>query len=253
MHEITAQYQSSNTRICQMPVRIFDGLVRVKKSETEEEAGGVLATTEFFRKVLSDRTIRAAAAFRAEIARAIGQIGFKAAPLGVLVDTRGLDCLKALERESKVKAAGILEMMIEDLAGSGESDNLARCEVDLIALKLHPDEEFAEQVEKLLTEALRDKFDTEAETLNRHLRETLESLAAGHALVAQKKLSMVGRFLTKLAETEGDRGGLDQMRNELAEAKEIVARISEPVALKIERMSKLQLFKGVKISPQFRV
>lgn len=249
MHEITTQYQSSNMRLCQMPVRIFDGYVRVKKSETLEEENGEIETREFFRRVLSEDTIKIANAFRSEISRTVGQIGFKVQTLGFLVDTRGLEALKALETESKRKAFDIREKMVDELVRHGESDNLARCEVDLIALRLHPDDEFAELVDKLVYEALSDKYDAESATMTKTLAETLDYLAAGHALVAQKKLSVVGRFLTNLAEAQGDTTELAIAREELASAKQIVALRDEPVETKLKQLRNLKLFEGVKISP----
>lgn len=249
MHEITAEYYSSNMRLCQMPVRIFDGYVRVKKSETLEEENGEIETREFFRRVLSEDTIKIANAFRSEISRTVGQIGFKVQTLGFLVDTRGLEALKALETESKRKAYDIREKMVDELVRYGESDNLARCEVDLIALRLHPDDEFAELVDKLVYEALSDKHDSDSATLTKTLTETLHSLAAGHALVAQKKLSVVGRFLTNLAESQGDSTELATAREELSSAKQIVALRDEPVETKLKQLRNLKLFEGVKISP----
>lgn len=249
MHEITAQYTSSNMRICQMPVRIFEGYVRVKKSETLEEENGEIETREFFRRVLSEETIKSANAFRSEISRTVGQIGFKVQSLGYLVDTRGLESLKLLENESKRKAFELREKMVDELVQHGESENLARCEVDLIALRLHPDDEFAELVDKLVYEALSDKYDSDSATLTKTLGETLNSLAAGHALVAQKKLSVVGRFLTNLAETRGDSDELATARTELASAKQIIALRDEPVETKLKQLRNLKLFEGVKISP----
>lgn len=249
MHEITTQYQSSNMRLCQMPVRIFDGYVRVKKSETLEEENGEIETREFFRRVLSEDTIKIANAFRSEISRTVGQIGFKVQTLGFLVDARGLEALKELETESKRKAFEIREKMVDELVRHGESDKMARCEVDLIALRLHPDDEFAELVDRLVYEAISVKHDSDSATLTRTLGETLDSLAAGHALVAQKKLSVVGRFLTNLAESQGDSTELAVAREELASAKQIVALTGEPVESKLKQLRNLKLFEGVKISP----
>lgn len=248
MHEITAEYHSSNMRLCQMPVRLFDGYVRVKKSETIEEENGEIETREFFRRVLSDDTIKIANAFRSEISRTVGQIGFKVQTLGFLVDTRGLEALKELETESKKRAFEIRERMVDELVRHGESDNLARCEVDLIALRLHPDDEFAELVDKLVYEALSEKYDSDSATLTKTLAATLDSLAAGHALVAQKKLSVVGRFLTTLAESQGDSNELAIARTELASAKQIVGLPTESVETKLKQLRNLKLFEGVKIS-----
>lgn len=252
MNEITVEYHSSNMRLCVMPVRLFDGFVRTKKSETIETEDGDVATTEFHRRVLTIETIKASGAFRSEISRNINLIGFKVQSLGVLVDGDGLASLKDLERDSKIKAFEIREMMIEDLVKSGESDKLARCDVDLIALRLQPEEEFAEQVETLVREAMNEKYSGESSMMNKTLSQTLESLAAGHALVAQKKLSAIGRCLMRVGETQGDSGQLVGAREELATAKEIVGMTDMAIGSKLDRLRKLKLFDGVKISPQFQ-
>lgn len=69
MHEINAEYYTSNMRLCQMPVRIFNGYVRARESENLEEQDGILETREFFRRVLSEETIKSGNAFRAEVSR----------------------------------------------------------------------------------------------------------------------------------------------------------------------------------------
>jgi hypothetical protein len=249
MNEIRIEYFTSNMRLCVMPIRLFDGFVRTKKSESVETEEGEVQTTEFFRRVLSLETIKAAGAFRSDISRAVSQIGFKVQSLGVLVDTDGLSALKDLERDAKIRAAEIRDLMVGDLHEYGESEKLARCDVDLIALKLHPEEEFAEQVEKMVREALTDKHSDESSAMNKILSETLDALAAGHALVAQKKLSAVGRCLTRLAESQGDTGDLATARKDLATAKEIIALRDMAVNEKIEKLKNLQLFDGVRISP----
>lgn len=248
MHEITAEYFTPNMRLCQMPVRIFNGYVRAKKSENLEEEDGILETREFFRRVLSEETIKTGSAFRAEVSRAVGQIGFKVPLLGILVDTRGLESLKTLEMESREKADDIREQMLDDLAKAGESANLARCEVDLIALRLHPEEEFAEAVEKMISEALHDKYSEDSAMLTKTLTEALDSLSSGHALVAQKKLSLVGRFLANMLEAQGDSDQLAIARDELGKAKQIIGLRELAVDKKIIQLRDLTLFEGVKIS-----
>jgi hypothetical protein len=240
-------------RHCQMPVRMFDGFVKIKKSEVIELDEVSTETREFHRRVLSKETIKAAGAFRSEISRAVGQIGFKVAPLGVLVEYKGLEALKALERDAKQRAGEILQLMLDDLINGGESETLARCEVDLIALRLHPEEEFAEQVEMMIAEAFTTRFDEESSSLNKTLEETLNSLKVGHALVAQKKLSMVGRFLSEMAESQGDNTDLALAREELAVAKSIIADRQLIVDDKISRLKTLKLFEGVKISVKVAV
>lgn len=253
MHNIEYEYQTSNMRLCQMPVRLFDGFVKIKKSEVIELDEVSTETREFHRRVLSKETIKAAGAFRSEVSRAVNQIGFKVPPLGVLVEFKGLEALKAFERDAKKRAEEIRQLMLDDLLQYGESENLARCEVDLIALRLHPEEEFAEQVEQMIAEAFTARFDEESSSLNKTLEEALVSLRVGHALVAQKKLSMVGRFLSEIAESQGDTGEVASAREELANAKLIIADRELIVDDKITNLKKLKLFEGVKISAKVAV
>ena len=252
MNEISASYNATNMRLCQMPVRQFNGYVRIADSEKIEHEDGSTETREFHRRVLSKDTIKAGNALRSEISRALGQIGLKVPPLGILVDSRGLESLKVLERSAREKAEAVREMMIEDLLKANESETLAISEVDLIALRLLPEEEFAEGIEKLLAEALDENFDRENSRLAANFEDIIRAIECGHSLVAQRRLSAIGRFLTELAEQDEafSQMNLDQielLKIDLTKAKQIIAGAESPVGEKIENLKRLRLFDGITV------
>lgn len=236
-----------------MPMRQFDGFVRVADSQKIEHADGSLETREYHRRVLSKETIKAGNALRSELTRTLGKIGLKIPPLGILVDTRGLESMKGLEKETRTRCEAIRELMVTDLIKKGESENLAVCDVDLIALRLLPEEEFAEGVEKLLAEALAENYDRENSRLAENLDDIIRAIECGHGLVAQRRLSAIGRFLTELSErneTAGDEFGQEQiepLKTDLIQAKQIVAAPKTTVAEKIEHLKKLKLFDGITV------
>ena len=245
-HEILAQYETPDMRLCNMSVRAFDGMVKAGETETvEEETVGVVKTTTCKKRVLTKETINLANAFRMEVSRSVSKVGFKIPTMGVLVDTRGLETLKEMEKVYRQSAAQIYERMVEELIERGEQETLAICEVDLIALRFTPEDEFVELVERLASEAVSEKLNETGSALNETLERVVKSLEVGHGLAAQKQLSAVGRSLSRLIEMDSDSAAVQDLRTDLASAKEIVSSRELKVNDKIEALQRLKLFAGI--------
>jgi hypothetical protein len=223
MHEISAQIESDDVRLCAMRTKVFEGFIKAGPSETRDCGDGTFVFSERKRRVLSDVLIKAGAAFRMEVSRASSGAGFKTT-LGVLVTAEGLVGLIAKEKQLKERAAAIHGEMVRELEERGESISHAKCEVTLVALRLTPDAEFRSAVDGIIDEAVVVHLEKAVEVINASVIKIRRYTEVGDATVAHKHVRVALWVLSELKRSGWGRESLSRCVRTCAPSKILFCR-----------------------------
>ncbi|MGB7921992.1 MAG: hypothetical protein WCF57_01975 [Pyrinomonadaceae bacterium] len=148
-----------------------------------------------------------------EVSRACSGAGFKTT-MGVLVNADGLLALIAKERKLKERTAAIHSEMIHELEERGESVVHARCEVNLIALRLMPDAEFRSEVEGIIDEAVVVHLEKAIDVINASVAQIRRYTEVGDTGVANKHLRLALRVLSELKRSGWEDRELELLRSD---------------------------------------
>lgn len=244
MHQISAQIESNDVRLCAMKTKIFDGYVKAGPSEMRDCGDETFLFTEKKRRVLSERLIKAGNAFRMEVSRACSRAGLKTS-LGVLVAAEGLAELVAKELQLSERAAAIHGEMLRELEERGESTSHAKCEVVLIALRLTPDAEFKDAIDEIVEEATVIHLEKAIEVINERVRQIRRYTEVGDVGVANKHLRVVMRVLSELKKSGWTEWELRPLYSDTAEIREIILSHSKTVSQKLLDLDHVELMGGV--------
>jgi hypothetical protein len=181
-----------------------------------------------------------------EVSRASSGAGFKTA-LGVLVTAEGLLELIAKERKLKERAVAIHGEMVRELEVRGESVVHAKCDVNLVALRLTPDAEFRSAVDGIIDEAVVVHLEKAVEVINANVRQIRRYTEVGDVGVANKHLRVALRVLTELKRSGWEDRELEPLRSDLSEIREIILSHSMPVDRKLPELDQIKLMQGVKL------
>jgi hypothetical protein len=250
--ELVAEIDSDDVRLCSLRTRAFDGYVKAGPSEAEECEDGTILFKERKRRVLSERTIKDVGALRVEASRACAGAGIKT-PLGVLVLAVGLAYLVSKERSLGLRAQQIYLEMLEQLERAGEDTSLAKCEVNLISVRLTPDAEFRDSMAEVVKEAVTVRLDEASALINECASSIRKFTEVGDAGFAHKHLRRVLKVLAELEKGGVAREALEPLRADAAAAKAVILSHSKKVAEKLEELDGLALMGGIRASLLSRV
>lgn len=244
MHVITAELEASTMRLCLIKTRIFDGYVKVAGDETVERGDNTFDFISHKKRVLDEEVIRAGAAFRVEVSRAMMDAGVHT-EMGTIVNERGYEEVRRLEREFIDRAAEIQEAQTKSLR-EGEADvTLAKCEVSLIVLKVVAEEEAADQTDEFFQDAVEQKLRDEVGEINKTVKHIRELVAVGNAPRAKRQTSIIERCLRSLDRRGWRDEQLAPLREDLGRVREVLAKRSTLVAEKLAALDEIELMKGV--------
>jgi hypothetical protein len=245
MFELVAAIDSDDVRLCSIRTRAFDGYVKAGPSESEECEDGTILFKERKRRVLAERTIKDVAALRVEASRACAGAGFKT-PLGVLVAPVGLAELVSKEKPLRVRAQQIYAEMTRQLEQAGEDVGLAKCEVNLISVRLTPDAEFRDSLAGVVEEAVTVRLEEAAALINEGVSSIRRFTEVGDVGIAHKHLRKVLKVLAELEKGGIAHEAVEPLRADMAAAKAIILSHSKKVADKLEELDGLSLMRGVR-------
>jgi hypothetical protein len=244
MYEITANVDVREARLCKMMTRVFEGYVKIAKDEQVEQEDGTVDFVEHKRRVMDVETIRAGYAFRMEVSRAMEEAGFKT-HLGTVVGGRGLEELLVLERELKERAGQLQDQMVESLVKHGAETALAKCEVELVVLKLEAEEASQGAVDRLLQESIDRQLEESVEAINKAVENVRRLVETGNVPRAARQVGTVERELANLARRGYSPTQLQQPYADLEAVREALKKRATTVAEKLEALDGIGLMKGL--------
>lgn len=243
MYEITADVNVEEARLCKLMTRVFDGYVRVAQDETIEHEGGNVDFISHQRRVMDVEVIRAGLAFRVKVSRAQEEAGIKT-PLGTIVGGRGLEEMMRLEGVLRERAAEIQEDMRRSLIAHEADEGWAKCEVELVVLKLEAEAACAGAVERIVQEAIDEQLAAAVAQINATTTSIRELVAAGNVPRAVRQTGTIERALRGLQRRGWSAGQVGPLFNDLT-AIRAALKDAGSVAEKLAALDCVPLMKGL--------
>lgn len=248
VYEISAQVNIEEARLCKMLTRVFEGYVKVAKDERVEKEDGTIDFISHEKRVMDVETIRAGLAFRVKVSRAGDEAGIKT-PLGTIVGERGLEELLLLERNLKERALEIQDEMRQSLQKHQAEEGLAKCEVELVVLKLEADAVSRESVDRLVQESVDRQLEESVDNINQTVRSIRAQVEIGNVPRASRQTSTLERELENLARRGWRADQLEPLYADLERVREILRQRQMLVPEKLAELQKVALMEG--ITPKF--